>query len=65
MSTIDNKLRRAREKKGWTQEILAEKAGISRTTLSAIENDKADCVKTDTLVKLADALGMKVTSLFF
>lgn len=65
MIKIKNKLREAREKRGWTQEELAEKSGVSRATLSALENEKTDCVKTDTLVKLADALGTKVTTLFF
>ena len=65
MSAIDNKLKEARVKKGWTQQKLAEKAGVSRTTIWLLENQKADCANTNTLVKLADALNMKVSSLFF
>lgn len=62
---MDNRLRESREKRGMTQEELAKKSGISRATISALENSKALCVKTDTLTKLADAVGEKVSTLFF
>lgn len=62
---MDNRLRESREKLGMTQEELAKKSGISRATISALENGKALCVKTDTLTKLADAVGEKVSTLFF
>lgn len=62
---MKNKLKQAREKKGWTQEELSQKAGISRATISSIENGYVKCIKTDTLIKLADAFGVKVTTLFF
>lgn len=62
---MDNKLRAAREAKGILQEKLAEMSNVSRATISALENGKADVVKTDTLVKLADALGVKVSDIFF
>lgn len=58
-------LKEIREKMGITQEELAEKSGVSRTTISLIESGRADCVKTQTLTKLADALGEKVQALFF
>lgn len=60
-----SRLREAREKKGWTQEELSERSLVSRATISALENEKSACVKTDTLTKLADALGEKVSVLFF
>lgn len=62
---MKSKLRSAREKKGMTQEELSEKSGVSRTTISCLENGKATCVRTDTLRKLSDAVGVKVSSLFF
>lgn len=62
---MKNKLKQAREKRGWTQEKLSEKAGVSRATISYIENGNAECIKTNTLVKIADAFGVKVTTLFF
>lgn len=65
METTENRLREIREEIGLTQQELADKSGVSRVTISFIENQKYDCVKTDTLVKLADALGKPVTSVFF
>ena len=52
---MDNRLRECREKIGMTQEELSKKSGVSRATISALENGKALCVRTDTLTKLADA----------
>lgn len=60
-----NRLKTAREEKNWSQDTLAERAGVSRATISALENDKTSCVKTVTLTKLADALGKTVSELFF
>ena len=34
-----------RELKGWTQETLARRSGISATNLSALENDRVDIGK--------------------
>ena len=63
--TLNFRLKDVREKNGITQEELAEKSGVSRATISLIENGRAECVKTDTLSKLADALGKKASDLFF
>ena len=60
-----NKLKEIREKKGLSQEALAEKSGVSRTTISLLEGGKAGVAKTDTLTKLSDALEGKVTDIFF
>ena len=59
------RLKEVREKHGLTQEELARKSGISRVTISMIESCKSSCVKTQTLLKLADALGEKASKLFF
>lgn len=59
------RLREVREEVGFTQGELAERAGVSRGTISLIEGGRISCVKTDTLVKLADALGKRVDALFF
>ncbi len=59
------RLKEIREEAGLTQEELAEKSGVSRVTISLIENGRADCVKTQTLTRLADALSKKPTELFF
>ena len=37
---MGNKLRASREKKGLTQEMLAEKSGVSRATISALKTER-------------------------
>lgn len=60
-----NLLKQYREKQKMTQEELAEKSGISRVTISGIENGNLETVKTGTLVKIADALNEPVSAVFF
>ena len=48
-----------------SQEELAEKANISRTTLSGLENGTIKTTTTDTLLKIAKALNRKVSDIFF
>lgn len=60
-----NKLREYRKKQKITQSELAEKSGVSRSTIIAIENEKAEVVKTDTLIKLAKALDAEMKTIFF
>lgn len=48
-------IRDARNKQGWSQQVLATKAGISLRTLVSVERGK-DC-NLSTLRKLAAALG--------
>jgi putative transcriptional regulator len=62
---MKNRLKETRGKKGISQERLAEISGVSRGTISSLETGKADVVKTDTLVRLADALDEKVSRIFF
>ncbi|UKA77679.1 helix-turn-helix domain-containing protein [Arthrobacter sp. FW306-07-I] len=56
-------IREARHQRGWSQETLAEQAGVSRPTIARVEagND----ISTATLSKVAEALGLtlKVESL--
>lgn len=53
------KFREAREQKGWSQEELAKKAKINRSTLSKIESGIQNAT-LDTLMKLAKALGLEL-----
>lgn len=59
------KIKEVRLKTGLTQEELAEKSGVSRATISALENGTARSVMSGTLVKLASALGVPVDEIFF
>ena len=53
-----------REERGMTQEELAQKAGISRTTLSCLESGAAEVASTKTLSRLAEALNVSVRDIF-
>ena len=59
------RLKEIREEKGITQEQLEEKSGVSRQTISAIENNENYQAKVGTLVALANALETTVDNLFF
>ena len=59
------RVKEMREAKNMSQEELERKSGISRQTISAIENDKAENVMVGTLVALANALETTVDNLFF
>lgn len=48
-----------REERGWKQRQLAEKAEISITFLSEVENDKRS-MGSDVLLRVADALGVSL-----
>ena len=59
------RVREIREQKRMSQEELEQKSGISRQTISAIENDRAGDVKVGTLRALANALETTIDNLFF
>lgn len=58
-------VRKIRENVGMTQEELEAKSGVSRQTISAIENNRCGNVKTGTLVAIAKALGTTLDEIFF
>jgi len=59
------RLKEVREEKGMSQEELEKASGISRQTISSIENGKTTSVMSGTLVALARALGTTVDKIFF
>ena len=59
------KIKECREAIGISQEELAKKAKISRTTLSGLESGAIKTTTTDTLLKIAKALNKKVADIFF
>ena len=59
---VATRLKALRQRRGWTQEALAAKAGLSRTYLARLETVRQDPTLS-TLVKLAKALGVPVARL--
>ena len=59
------KIKELREKMSMTQEELAKKIGISRVTISLLENNATKEVMISTLKALAHALDTTVADLFF
>ena len=50
------KLKELREKKGLSQEELAQKSQVSRVTISNLETGKQRNITSETLMKLSSAL---------
>lgn len=65
MVVMQNKLRQARDDANMSQEELAKKSGISRTTISGIENNEDIVVKTSTIIAIANALNKRAQDIFF
>lgn len=59
MATPGDRIRDAREEKGWTQEALAEAARMSKGFLSDVENNKRS-VSAEYALRIADALGVSL-----
>lgn len=57
------RVRRIREQRGFSQEHLAEMAGIHRTYMSSVERGQRN-IGLDNIAALADALGVS-PALFF
>lgn len=55
-------VRKARKQREWTQEELAEKAGLHRTYVGSVERGERN-VSIDNMERLASALGATVKSL--
>ena len=62
---IGEKIKALRLQCELTQEELAEKSGVSRGTISALENGIDRTTTSKTLVKLAQALDTTVDRIFF
>lgn len=61
---LRNRLREAREARGWTQAQLADLIGVSRKTVNTVENG-VFIPSTVVALKLASALDRTVEELFF
>ncbi len=59
MSSVGERIKDRRTELGWTQDVLAQKAGISKSFLSDLENGKRN-VGADTLFDIARALSLSL-----
>ena len=59
-----NKIKITRIEKGMTQKELEKLSGISRATISALENGEVKNLKISTMKALAKALNKSITYLF-
>ena len=59
-----NRLREARDTKGWTQAELAARVGVSRKTINTVEN-RVFTPSATLAIKLAAALELSVEQLFW
>lgn len=62
---MEYKIKEFREELGISQEELSEKSGVSRAIISGLERGTIKVTTTKTLVKIAEALGKKVSDIFF
>jgi transcriptional regulator with XRE-family HTH domain len=59
MQTVGDRIKKRRTELGWTQDVLAEKAGISKGFLSDLENGKRS-VGADKLLDIGRVLGLSL-----
>ena len=59
MATTGDRIRKIREKKGWTLDKLADESKISKGFLSDVETNKRD-ISSQNLLRIANALGASV-----
>ena len=64
MSPIRLRVKELRAAKKWTQQDLAEKAGVTRATVNRIESDRNRRINYDVLEAIADAFGVDPGFLF-
>lgn len=58
------KIKEYREEKKLSQSELARISNVSRTTINGLENGTITVTTTETLLKIAEALGKKVAEIF-
>ena len=63
LKVFANNLKRYRKERGLSQEAFAEKVGLHRTYISAVEREKRN-ISIDNIQKIADALGIDTYMLF-
>jgi DNA-binding XRE family transcriptional regulator len=62
---MKNKVEEYRKKKSMSQEILSQKATVSRNTISQLERNPNTNVTKSVMERIAGALEEKVSTIFF
>ncbi len=57
MRLLAERLGMLREARGWSQTVLAARAGLNLGNVNELEHHRKACVRADTIVALAAALG--------
>ena len=60
---IENRIKELRKAEKWSQQDLAERLGVSRQTINAIERDRYD-PSLELAFKFADVFGKPIEDLF-
>lgn len=60
---MKNRIRVLRAEKGWSQAELAEKVGVSRNSINAVENDKFE-PSLPLAFRIADSFGLRIEEVF-
>ena len=60
---MKNRIRVLRAEKGWSQAELAEKVGVSRNSINAVENGKFD-PSLPLAFSIVEAFGLKIEDVF-
>ena len=59
---IGNTIRALRNKKGWSQDVFADRSGLNRAHVGEVERGESN-VTIQTLKIIADTLGVKIVDL--
>jgi len=61
MAYFYKRLKQLREERGWTQDEIAEKLGVSRPTIAGYESEEKNRIpREETLLKIADLFGESI-----
>ena len=57
---LGRRVKRLRERAGWSQHELARRSGVSRSTIAGLETGDRPSLTLENAMKLADALGVSL-----
>ena len=61
LSSLGERIAERRKSQGLSQTVLAERAGVGRTTLDALENGRSGELGFSKIIKLLAALGLELS----